>query len=43
MRELGDDEAALAAFRKALRIHPNLQDAKRIVQELEREVEGQGI
>lgn len=43
MRELGDKEAALLAIRKALKIHPHLEDARRAEQELTREVEGQGI
>ena len=38
-RELGDDRAALQAFRRALAIHPFLSVARRAVKELELEVE----
>lgn len=43
MQELGEKERALKAFRKALEVHPWLDDAKQSVLELVREVEGQGI
>lgn len=43
MQELGDKEAALRAFREALELHPQSEDMQRVEQELEREVEGQGI
>ena len=38
-RELGDERAALQAFRRALAIHPFLSVARRAVKELELEVE----
>jgi hypothetical protein len=38
-QELGDDRAALDAFRRALAIHPFLPVARRAVKELELEVE----
>ena len=38
-RELGDDRAALKAFRRALVIHPFQEGAKRAVKELESELE----
>ena len=38
-RELGDEEAALKAFRRALAIHPHLPAANRAVKELETEFE----
>jgi len=43
MQELGDKEAALKAFRKALRVYPQLSDTREMEKELAREVEGQGI
>ena len=43
MQEIGDKKSALRAFRALLRVHPNLESARRAAQELEREVEGQGI
>lgn len=43
MQELGEKEAALEAFRRLLQIHPHLDDALQAIQELTREVEGQGI
>lgn len=43
MQELGDKEAALKAFRRALSVHPHLEDARQSERELTREVEGQGI
>ena len=43
MQELGDKEAALKAFRKVLQVYPQSSDARRIEEELAREVEGQGI
>lgn len=43
LRELGDNASALKAYRKALEIHPFLESARKAVDELEREVEGQGI
>ncbi len=38
-REMGDERAALKAFRRVLVIHPNLKRAKRAVKELETEFE----
>lgn len=43
MQELGDKQAALRAFREALDLYPQSEDMKRVEEELEREVEGQGI
>lgn len=43
LQELGNKEAALKAFRKALEVHPFLDDARQAIRELTREVEGQGI
>lgn len=43
MQEFGDKEAALKAFRKALKLYPQLTDAQQLEHELAREVEGQGI
>ncbi|MCG8561802.1 MAG: tetratricopeptide repeat protein [Hyphomicrobiales bacterium] len=43
MQELGDKESALRAFRHVLKVHPHLGVARRSVEELTREVEGQGI
>jgi tetratricopeptide (TPR) repeat protein len=43
MLEIGAKEQALAAFRKALAIHPNMASALRAVKDLRDEVEGRGI
>lgn len=43
LQKLGDKSAALKAYRKALQVHPHLDGASRAINELEREVEGQGI
>lgn len=43
LRELGRKKAALAALRQLLEVHPYWPNAKQAVDELEREVEGQGI
>lgn len=43
MQELGDKKAALRAFREVLKVHPYLDEARRMERELSREVEGQGI
>jgi tetratricopeptide (TPR) repeat protein len=43
LRETGKNEAALRVMRRALEIHPFLESAKKAADELEREVEGQGI
>lgn len=40
---LGEKKAALEAYESALRVHPNLPDAKKARDELKIEVEGQGI
>ncbi len=42
-RSLGDNEDALAAYRRALEIHPYLSGARQAIEELKKEVEGQGI
>lgn len=42
-QELGEKEAALDAYRKALDVHPHLDGARQAVRDLIREVEGQGI
>jgi tetratricopeptide (TPR) repeat protein len=42
-RELGEKERALAAFRQALTIHPFLPGARQAIEELTKDVEGQGI
>lgn len=43
LRETGNNESALKVMRRALEIHPFLETAKKAAEELEREVEGQGI
>jgi len=43
LQELGDDKAALKAYRRALQLNPFLDETRQSVDELEREVEGQGI
>jgi tetratricopeptide (TPR) repeat protein len=43
LRETGKTKSALAVMRRALEIHPFLETAKKAAEELEREVEGQGI
>ncbi len=43
LQELGDKKAALKAYRKALQLNPFLIEARRVVRDLGREVEGQGI
>ncbi len=43
MQELGDKEAALKAFRRALKVYPQSSDTRQTEKELTREVEGQGI
>lgn len=42
-RAKGDDKAALAAYRRALHIHPFLTGARQAVKELKVNVEGKGI
>jgi len=43
LREIGQTKAALEAFRKLLSVHPYWSGAQQAIDELEREVEGQGI
>ena len=43
LREYGANESALEAYRKLLQIHPFADGAQKAVEELEREVRGQGI
>jgi tetratricopeptide (TPR) repeat protein len=43
LRELGQKKPALKAFQQLLEVHPYFSGAKQAVEELEREVEGQGI
>jgi len=43
LREIGQKKAALRAFRQLLDVHPYWEGAKQAVDELEREVDGQGI
>ena len=43
MREIGQKKAALKAFKQLLDVHPYWSGAKQAVDELEREVDGQGI
>lgn len=43
LEELGDSEGALAAYKAALAIHPQLQDVKASVERLEAEAAGQEL
>jgi tetratricopeptide (TPR) repeat protein len=43
LREVGQKKGALQAFQQLLDVHPFWQGAKQAIEELEREVEGQGI
>ena len=43
LREIGQKKAALKAFKELLYVHPYWSGAKQAVDELEREVDGQGI
>lgn len=43
LREYGAREGALEAYRKLLEVHPYAEGAQKAVQDLEREVQGQGI
>jgi tetratricopeptide (TPR) repeat protein len=43
LREVGQKKGALRAFKKLLDVHPYWSGAQQAVDELEREVEGQGI
>jgi tetratricopeptide (TPR) repeat protein len=43
LREMGEKKAALKALQQLLAIHPHWQGGKQTLEELSREVEGQGI
>jgi tetratricopeptide (TPR) repeat protein len=43
LREMGEKKPALKAFRQLLSIHPYRPGAQQAIEELERDVEGQGI
>jgi tetratricopeptide (TPR) repeat protein len=43
LREIGQKKAALKAFKELSDVHPYWSGAKQAIEELEREVEGQGI
>jgi tetratricopeptide (TPR) repeat protein len=43
LREIGQKKAALKAFKELIEVHPYWSGAKQAIDELEREVEGQGI
>jgi len=43
LREIGQKKAALKAFKQLIEVHPYWTGAKQAIEELEREVEGQGI
>jgi tetratricopeptide (TPR) repeat protein len=43
LREIGQKKGALKAFKQLLDVHPHWSGAKQAVEELEREVDGQGI
>jgi tetratricopeptide (TPR) repeat protein len=43
LREIGQKKAALKAFRQLLEVHPHWAGAKQAVDELEHDVDGQGI
>jgi tetratricopeptide (TPR) repeat protein len=43
LREIGQKKAALKAFKQLLDVHPYWSGARQAVEELEREVDGQGI
>ena len=43
LREIGNDEQALEAFRRALAVHPRLERIPEMVEKLTVEVEGRGI
>lgn len=43
LREIGQKKAALKAFKELIEVHPYWSGAKQAIEELEREVEGQGI
>lgn len=43
LREIGQKKAALKAFKQLIDVHPYWSGAKQAIEELEREVDGQGI
>ena len=43
LREIGQKKAALKAFKELIDVHPYWSGAKQAIEELEREVDGQGI
>jgi tetratricopeptide (TPR) repeat protein len=43
MREIGEKKAALKAYRQLLSVHPYWPGAQQAIEELERDVDGQGI
>lgn len=43
LKELGQKKAALKAFKQVLEVNPNFPGARQTVEELQREIEGQGI
>ena len=43
LSEIGEKKAALKAFRKLMSVHPYWSGAKQSIEELERDVDGQGI
>jgi Tfp pilus assembly protein PilF len=43
MREMGEKKAALKAYRQLLSVHPYWPGAQQAIEELERDVDGQGI
>ena len=43
LREIGQKKAALQAFKQLLEVHPYWSGAQQLIDELSREVEGQGI
>ena len=43
LREYGEKKGSLAAYRKLLEVHPFADGAQKAVEDLEREVGGQGI
>ena len=43
MQELGDDKAALEAYRRALAVHPKLEKVPELVKKLTEKVEGREI
>jgi tetratricopeptide (TPR) repeat protein len=43
LREIGQKRAALKAFKELIEVHPYWPGAKQAIEELEREVDGQGI